>query len=661
MLPNHVKYYGVDHPPLERLILRAGPLTMRYENGDLRYVRLGEREIIRRLYAAVRGPNWETAPNVLSNVQMQIEPDAFDIRYVVENRLNDIHFRWTGAINGGRDGTLTFSFDGEALSTFRRNRLGFCVLHPIHECAGAACRLEHADGSHDDTAFPVLIAPQLIKDGRPAPVGAFHSLRAMSYQVLPDLWAELRFEGDQFEMEDQRNWIDASFKTYCTPLSLPFPVEVPQGTHVRQTVRLRLQGTLPAPEVAATTPQSVTLVRPHAAVPQVLPGLGLSRAGHGEPLSDREVARLRTLTLAHLRTEIRLAHADWRTDLAQAAAEANAIGTVLELVLVATDDPTIFDAVADELDAVRPPLAALLIWHEREMVAPAPVIAAARRAFARFSPALPLGAGSKANFAELNRAWPEASLLDFVSVAANPQVHARDVTSIAETGAAFLPLVATTQHVMNGLPLAVSALTLRPQFNPVATGPLSPPPPGELPPPVDPLQVSLFAAGWLVSSLKHLTEAGGVRYVSAFETTGWLGVMDTEAGSPLPEKFAALPGGVYPCYHVLAALGEMRDGHVLPVQSSDPLRVEGLLLQRGERLRLLVASLDSVEVHVSLPAFGSVLTAWVLDETTFMAAAQTPEVFRTASTPLTDPRTLVLRPFAIACLDYATSAGERPS
>jgi hypothetical protein len=48
----------------------------------------------------------------------------------------------------------------------------------------------------------------------------------------------LSFIGDVFETEDQRNWTDASFKTYSTPLSRPFPVSVAAGTVVRQSVLL---------------------------------------------------------------------------------------------------------------------------------------------------------------------------------------------------------------------------------------------------------------------------------------------------------------------------------------------------------------------------------------------------------------------------------------
>ena len=39
-------------------------------------------------------------------------------------------------------------------------------------------------------------------------------------------------EGDSFEMEDQRNWTDASFKVYGTPLKNLSPVEVKTGTKI---------------------------------------------------------------------------------------------------------------------------------------------------------------------------------------------------------------------------------------------------------------------------------------------------------------------------------------------------------------------------------------------------------------------------------------------
>src|SRR5437016_10713906 len=133
MLSRNVLYSGNERPLPARQSLRAGPLTLVFEEGDLRYIRLGDREILRRVYVAVRDRNWATVPATLSNLRVERRADSFRISYEVENRQGEIDFVWKGTIIGDPEGTVHFSMDGEARSTFRRNRIGFCVLHPIRE------------------------------------------------------------------------------------------------------------------------------------------------------------------------------------------------------------------------------------------------------------------------------------------------------------------------------------------------------------------------------------------------------------------------------------------------------------------------------------------------------------------------------------------------
>jgi hypothetical protein len=157
ILPQNVLYYGTDAPLPAQIALRAGPLSLIYESGDLRYIRLGRREILRRVYVALRDRNWGTVPPVLSNVQIEQTDDAFQMSYDVEHRQGEIDFFWRGSITGDARGTMSFAMDGVARSSFLRNRIGFCVLHPIHECAGAACRVEHVDGTQSrDHALSAL-------------------------------------------------------------------------------------------------------------------------------------------------------------------------------------------------------------------------------------------------------------------------------------------------------------------------------------------------------------------------------------------------------------------------------------------------------------------------------------------------------------------------
>ncbi len=178
----------------------------------------------------------------------------------------DIGFTWHGLITGDASGAIEFSLDGRVDTTFRRNRIGFCILHPA-DAAGAACTLEHPDGSHTVASFPESISPHQ----------PFLNLRAITHEAAPGLRAELRFGGDIFETEDQRNWSDASFKTYSTPLSIPYPVTVQAGDIIRQTVSVKLHG---KPQSAPATAASQTHVQVGSMPIGQLPPLGTGIVPH---------------------------------------------------------------------------------------------------------------------------------------------------------------------------------------------------------------------------------------------------------------------------------------------------------------------------------------------------------------------------------------------
>ena len=72
--------------------MRAGPLSVVFDAGDLRYLKLGEREVIRRIYAAVRDRNWGTVPAEISDLKTQMADDHFRITYTSTHRQGEIHF-----------------------------------------------------------------------------------------------------------------------------------------------------------------------------------------------------------------------------------------------------------------------------------------------------------------------------------------------------------------------------------------------------------------------------------------------------------------------------------------------------------------------------------------------------------------------------------------
>jgi hypothetical protein len=722
MLPRNVLYYGKEASLPERKELRAGPLPLIYEEGDLRSIRLGDREVLRRVYVAIRDRNWDTVPPVLSNTQMDVTPESFRITYDVENRQGNLDFFWQGTITGDPDGRITFTMDGVARSTFLRNRIGFCVLHPAG-CAGIPCVVEHVDGTTEHANLPVYIVAD-------QPVEPFARMSAIAHQVAPGLWARVAFAGDVFEMEDQRNWTDASYKTFCTPLRLPYPVEIRAGTRITQSVTLTLPceedlrrderqphgldipgmasglGTREGPaEVAAlpredagTTPRNsvgTTLFEFGAGATAVpIPPIGLGVASTGQSLSEREIERLKVLRLRHLRVDLRLANPSYAAQLKQAVAEAGALGVPLEVALILSEK------VEDELERfkrvlleVNPPVATWLVYPAKERFLggspTAEVVTAARKHLAseRYDSSQNSGravgrlaAGTNTDFIFMQRTMPPLSLLDAVAFSINPQVHAFDNASLAETLATQATAVTSARRLAGPLPVLVSPITLKMRFNAYATGEVAPTPPNELPPQVDERQMSLFGAGWTLGSIKYMAESGaaGVTY---YETTGWRGVMETEAGSPLPKRFRSLPGSVFPMYHVFADVGEFAaaGGQVIPCRSSDPLRVEGLVLSKGDARRVLLANLTPQAQQVIVPgALASVppagqaasglhspadgsssaparVTIRYLDETNAEQAMLAPEAYRSQPGKVrhmgAEPWRLELLPYAVARLD----------
>jgi D-apionolactonase len=622
MLPPSVLYDGSQSRPPDPIPLRAGPLTLLFEpeGAFLRYVRLGDREILRGIYAAVRDANWDTVPPRVSALRLEQSEDTFLLTFDVECRQGEIDFFWRGAVAGDAQGTVSFRMDGTARSTFRRNRVGFCVLHPILECAGQPCTVEKADGAVEHGRFPEYISPHQ----------PFLDIRAISHEAAPGLLAEVRFEGDVFQMEDQRNWTDASFKTYCTPLSRPFPVEVPEGTQITQAVTLTLRGPVPA-GFTGEHAGSPEILLDYTDTVHPLPRIGLQMAAPGRFLSREERTRLRALSLSHLRVDLRLSEAGWRERLVQATLQAEALGVALEAALFLTDAAECeLQALIRELTPVRATVLHWLIFHMAEKCAGSGWVRLAREALLQYDPGTRIGAGTNAYFAEFNR-WPPASGPggpDFVCYSINSQVHAFDNRTLVETLEAQSATVVCARELAGGLPVAVTPVTLKPRFNPNATGPEPETAAGDLPSQVDPRQMSLFGAGWTLGSLQSLCRVAP-QSLTFYETTGWLGVMETAEGSPLPDQFPSIPGAVFPLYHLLADAGEFRGGEVVTSLSSDPLRAAGLILLRGDQTRILVANLtgDPLPVRVRVGSPGQVRVRW-LDERNAEQAMCWPERFR---------------------------------
>ncbi|HUR45574.1 MAG TPA: hypothetical protein VMZ27_06790, partial [Candidatus Saccharimonadales bacterium] len=430
MLSKNILYCGTNDLPPELIELKAGPLTMWFDpkTAFLKWLRLGDHEVVRGIYGAVRDENWTTVLPVLTNLRQEVKSDSFRLLFDVRCHRKHIDYVWHGTITGEASGQITYAFDGEAKSAFLRNRIGICVLHPITECSGKVCTVEHVDGTEEKGVFPKSVAPWQ----------PFYEVKSLAYEAVPGIVTKVSFEGTVFETEDQRNWSDASFKTYCTPQRLPKPVQVSPGDKVNQSVTVTLNGQVRPilPVLQGRPPQvsiSTTPVLP-------LPPLGLFLANRATPLSHREVNRLKALALSHFRCDLDLSRLDYTEHLRHGIDASNQVGVPLHLGIILGDKPEEeLENLAKALDYLKPKISLWLVFHKNEESAGEKWVSLARLHLQSYVPNVLWAAGTLDFFTELNRNRPLPDSSAFPVFSLTPQVHAFDNNNLIEnlTGQAY--------------------------------------------------------------------------------------------------------------------------------------------------------------------------------------------------------------------------------
>lgn len=646
-------WYGRDVPPPAVYRLKAGALDVEFQEGDLRYIRHAGRELIRRIYVAIRDVNWNTVPGVITNLNVDSGADHFHIRFESSHHSVALQFRWQATIKGRPDGSIEYSMDGLAESDFRYCRIGFCVLHPIQGIAGSPYRVVTPSGVMSGDLVP-WIEPQRIENGYEIPITP--SCSSLTVAMPDGIGITTDFEGDLFEMEDQRNWTDGSFKTYCTPLSLGYPhqARVNQIFNQKVIVRAELPGGLqPAAKIEEEQVIHLSLAEtPEHPVPRI--GFGIPN-----PISvpeEREIRLLSRLQPDHLKLELHLKQADWPELLANATTLAGQISSSLELIVFLSDESeTVLKSFLSSL--VGAPLVRMIVFHEAEAAngtTSARWLKLMRETNPIRSPQVALFGGTNGNFAELNRQPPDISAMDGVSYPINPQVHMPDERSLIEALEAQGDTVLTARRYCRELPICVSSVTLKPPFNQAATEAEALPDPDQLPANVDPRQMSLFAAAWTVGSL-HSLASGGVDSITYFETTGWGGLIESAYSSPLPAKFRSFPGMIFPVYWVFAFLAGFRGGKLTPFISTHPLRVTGFLLSKAGRFQVVISNLQPGLQEIQLDGLPQgEARLWRLNQDTMPISAIDADAFLNSAQPFithADGSRLRLEPYESAFLE----------
>src|SRR5262249_11148355 len=235
---------------------------------------------------------------------------------------------YDATITGGSDGSLLFETIAQPLTDVLTNRTRFIVLHPVEGGAGRPLTGLHVDGREENARFPDVIDPQC----------PFQDIRALTHEVKLGTYVTCTMEGDTFEMEDQRNWSDASYKTYVRPLARPWPYTLPKGEKIRQAVRLTVNGPLPASVAGAgSRTVSIALGGEGGTLPVI--GLGMP-AEEAEPaLANMPLVKRLSPKWLVCQVDLRQGHGRKELDLYRRLGEATGAEIVLEIVTTGSMDP----------------------------------------------------------------------------------------------------------------------------------------------------------------------------------------------------------------------------------------------------------------------------------------------------------------------------------
>jgi hypothetical protein len=214
--------FGTDAAAPNQQIFSFHDLSFTIEALSIKNICVEDTEILREIAFLVRDADWGTVyPMNVSIKTLAPEKQELIISAVYENhgaRLTvSVMIRYD-------ERSFRVCATADAEGDFETNRTGFTVLHPL-SVSGCPAIVKKIDGEVVQSSFPELIDPW-------QPFKNFNSIihEAEGYRV------ECELIGDTFEMEDQRQWGDASFKTYNRPLAEPWPYVILSDESVHQSV-----------------------------------------------------------------------------------------------------------------------------------------------------------------------------------------------------------------------------------------------------------------------------------------------------------------------------------------------------------------------------------------------------------------------------------------
>ena len=606
--------YGTDEAVAETVELRAGALKMVLQNGKLWNLSLGEVEVWHGLGFVFRDADWGTPEPIIEHVELVVKARRFRVSCSGYFPTHPVRLPFRVDIEGGEDGYIRFIAEATPVSDLQTNRVGLCLLHPM-SARGARVGIEHIDGRESLSTFPTHVPAW----------PPFMLIRAIRHEYAPGYWARCEFEGDLFELEDQRNNSDASFKTYSRSNLMPRPYTLRSGIPVRQYAELWVERRNDSPALVPVRCPPVSLrvdEKEHLA-----PKLGTEIMADDIAQGHGVVEALLALRLSHVHLAIdgNATLVDW--EMLAALLQAGHTRLRIDLSLPG------FPQAEEVLDALQSELKAADIVPEGVAVFPSEQIwlDAARRRF----PQAAMGGGTPHFFVQLHRS-ERLGNMDFLTFTTSPIVHGTRDEEVMLT-LQSLPSLVETLRTKYSMPMRIGPSTIGARASPLGRQPLPDATRRLALNREDPRCKGVFGAAWAVGYFAQFARAR-VDAMTLMSLTGHSRILD------------AGPDGTvlrYPSYFALERLCGHDFMHDVTV--SEPKRLAALAFPRERGKELLVANLTPEPVEFEFEGAAVVESFAVLDAHTWTTFSVMPDPWQESRRVSTAQRQ-VIEPYGVMSL-----------
>lgn len=594
-----LRLYGTTQPIPQTVSLQAGALCCVLEDGAIRTLRWHGVEVIRGIAYLLRDSNWGTSQTEVTDLSVQQDPQSFVVHFHMRMTLRDGVLHASARVQGHADGRFVFEVDATPDVALRTNRCGFVVLHPA-QVAGAPLDVEHTDGSTQHQEFPRWISPGQVA----------YNIRRLRHRPQPGLVVDCLLQAQlphdplgKFEMEDQRNWSDGSFKTYVASLLDPWPYTLDAGVRLNQVVQVRMESEPGlARDACSATPLVPAALAVGASLEVRMPAIGVGVPQGLEHMRAQELACVVALKPGWLVAEVEVTDAQLLARLVAIAHLAQACGARVQLDALCPGTHT------PENDAHRLAQAcsaAGLVPHAMR-AGPQPYLASYQpsdqwpdiasleryaQAYAECFPSAQVGGGMLTYFTELNRKRQSDQHLHFIGHSTCPLVHAADDLSVMQTLEALPSIVASVKQLWPHLEYRLGPVTLGMQRNPYGSSVAQNPHRVRMPMATDdPRHHAQFGAAWLAGYAAAVAPLG-LGVLSFQHTHGLCGPLRLSTSG-------VQDGGHTTAWAVQAALAQAAGNPVLAVHGV-PDGVQALAWQ-AEQKHLMLVNLTPAQTTVVL-------------------------------------------------------------